>query len=53
MEQAITWIMEHESDPDLDQPLLLPEVALQLPAFCELHFTDDQGNPADAPQHEA
>lgn len=26
MEQAITWIMEHESDPDLDLPLLLPEV---------------------------
>ncbi len=29
MEQAITWIMEHENDPDLDQPLLLPEVTLQ------------------------
>ncbi len=27
MEQAITWIMEHENDPDLDLPLLLPEVS--------------------------
>ena len=29
MEQAITWIMEHENDADLDSPLLLPEVAAQ------------------------
>ena len=29
MEQAITWIMEHESDPDLDLPLLLPKVISQ------------------------
>ena len=29
MEQAVTWIVEHESDPDLDQPLLLPEVRKQ------------------------
>jgi len=28
MEQAITWIMDHENDPDLDQPLLLPEVTV-------------------------
>ena len=33
MEQAITWIMEHEEDPDLDQPLLLPEVTCQAPFF--------------------
>lgn len=30
MEQAITWIMDHENDSDLDQPLLLPEVTVTI-----------------------
>ena len=34
LEQAITWIMEHEADPDLDEPLLVPEVSAQ-PATAE------------------
>ena len=27
VEQAITWIVEHEADADLDEPLLVPKVA--------------------------
>lgn len=37
MEQAITWIMEHESDPDLDLPLLLPEVTSQASPVLKLY----------------
>ena len=30
VEQAITWIVEHEADADLDKPLLVPKVLCPL-----------------------
>lgn len=28
IEQAVSWIVEHEEDPDLDKPLLIPQVSI-------------------------
>ena len=30
VEQAITWMVEHEADPDLDAPLLVPKARLHV-----------------------
>ncbi len=29
LEQAVTWIVEHEEDKDLDEPLLIPQVLME------------------------
>ncbi len=36
IEQAVGWIVEHEEDPDLDTPLLIPQVLTRTSNF-DLH----------------
>lgn len=31
IEQAVSWIVEHEDDPDLDKPLLIAQVPAKRP----------------------
>mmetsp|Transcript_34804 Transcript_34804/g.98671 ORF Transcript_34804/g.98671 Transcript_34804/m.98671 type:complete len:412 (-) Transcript_34804:245-1480(-) len=35
IEQAITWIVEHEADPDIDEPLLVPKGSNKQPLSAE------------------
>jgi hypothetical protein len=34
VEHAINWLMEHEGDADLDQPLLVPKVGVCVGCWC-------------------
>ncbi|XP_062250016.1 UBX domain-containing protein 1 [Platichthys flesus] len=47
IEQAMDWLMEHENDPDIDEPYV-PPVAKVLGGEAESQMSTEQSTPADA-----
>ena len=45
LEQAIDWIMKHQDDADVDEPLMVDKVgfALNFHVLCSIHMCADNG----------